>query len=989
MKPIKTQPPHFEWIGLPVRRQGALIIAIPVSCLIASILAISWLRDKTLEVRAQQENSIDIIKQTNYVYKTLVDAENGIRGYALTKRQEFLEPYLNAKSLLPKALQQLKTEISPSSPQHAEFQKIERNIQQTITVLDNTIATFNRQQLTGQQSQNLTNKFIEGKQKMDALQDMIAQFVVNEQQQQQQFNRQIKLWVKWTNTAQMAALVFGCLGAITSWYLFDRLQNQLEARESSLEKNKIHIQAVVDNAADAIITLDEQGEIKSFNRAAEGIFGYNTSDIIGKNFRQLLGETATYETTSDPLSYFIVTTTAKVCCCRRESIGRRKDNSRFFMDLAISEMRLPDRHLFIAICRDITEQRQADETVRNQAQLLDLANDSILVCNFNDCLTYWNQGSRRLYGWRKKETLGQNIHDLLKTEFPQPLPEIKETLLQQGYWEGELTQVKQDGTKVIVASRWTLQRDEQAQPVAILQINNDISEQKKIQNALRDSQQMLQLVIDNIPQYIFWKDRNCVYLGSNQKVAALSGLNSPAEIVGKTDYDLPIEPEKAKVYQEEDQQVIQTNTPIYHRIEKLSLPNNGKEIWIDVNKIPLTNASGEVVGILSTFDDISERRQAAAALAESEQRFRATFEQAAVGMAQASLDGKLLLVNQKLCDLLGRSAEELQNLRFQEFTHPEDLQMELKYLDQLLAGEINSYTIEKRYIRPDGEPVWANLMVSVLHHSDGNLSLFGVVEDIRDRKQAQEALLARADELAKMTAILAKTTTNLKKRNQELDQFAYVVSHDLKAPLRAIANLSSWIEEDLHEVMTSDTQQQMNLLRGRVHRMEALINGLLEYSRVGRIHTAVEVVNVSKLLMDVIDSLAPAPTYQIEVETPMPVFETQRLPLEQVFSNLISNAIKHNRKKAGYVKISAQDQGEFYEFSVADNGPGIAPQYHEKVFVIFSTLEARDKVENTGIGLSLVKKIVETQGGTIKLESNEGEGAIFRFTWPKKTTTHY
>jgi PAS domain S-box-containing protein len=378
-------------------------------------------------------------------------------------------------------------------------------------------------------------------------------------------------------------------------------------------------------------------------------------------------------------------------------------------------MRLPDGHLFIAICRDITEQRQADEMLRNQAQLLDLANDSILVCNFNDCLTYWNQGSRRLYGWRKKELLGQNIHNLLQTQFPQPVEEIKEMLLREGYWEGELTQVKQDGTKVIVASRWTLQRDEQAQPMAILQINNDITEQKKILNALRDSEQMLQLVINNIPQYIFWKDCNSVFLGSNQNVAVMFGFNSPEEIVGKTDYDLPIEPERAKIYQKEDQQVIKTNTPIYHRIEKLSLPKTGQEIWIDVSKIPLTNSSGEVVGILCTFDDITERRQAAAALVESEQRFRATFEQAAVGMAQASLDGKLLLVNQKLCDLLGRSAEKLQTMRFHEFTHPEDLQKELDYLDQLLAGEINSYTIEKRYIRPDGEPVWANLMVSVLH----------------------------------------------------------------------------------------------------------------------------------------------------------------------------------------------------------------------------------------------------------------------------------
>ncbi|HEY9300328.1 MAG TPA: ATP-binding protein, partial [Phormidium sp.] len=197
-------------------------------------------------------------------------------------------------------------------------------------------------------------------------------------------------------------------------------------------------------------------------------------------------------------------------------------------------------------------------------------------------------------------------------------------------------------------------------------------------------------------------------------------------------------------------------------------------------------------------------------------------------------------------------------------------------------------------------------------------------------------------------------------------------------------NLSSWIEEDLSESMTEDTLHQMNLLRGRVHRMEGLIEGLLQYSRVGRIEVPSEMVKVDKLLAEIIDSLAPPSGFEVKVEPGMPTFVTEKLPLQQVFSNLISNAIKHNRAESGHVTISVKDLDDFYEFSVADDGPGIAPQYHDKVFVIFQTLEARDKVENTGIGLSLVKKIVEGQGGTISLESAEGEGATFRFTWPKQ-----
>ena len=371
-------------------------------------------------------------------------------------------------------------------------------------------------------------------------------------------------------------------------------------------------------------------------------------------------------------------------------------------------------------------------------------------------------------------------------------------------------------------------------------------------------------------------------------------------------------------------------------------------------------------------------------IAESAQRFRDTFEQAAVGMAQASLDGKLLLVNQKLCDILGYSRQELIEKKFQEITFPEDLGSELELLNQLLAGKIKNYHVEKRYIGQDGELIWGNLTVSLLREQNGNQFLMGVVEDIRKRKQAEESLRLRAVELNWTAQTLAKTTSSLRKRNLELDQFAYVVSHDLKAPLRAIANLSSWIEEDLSDSMTEDTLHQMNLLRGRVHRMEALIEGLLQYSRIGRMQLASETVKIDELLAEIIDSLAPPSEFEVKVEPGMPTFVTERLPLQQVFANLISNAIKHNRAESGYVKISVKELDDFYEFSVTDNGPGIAPQYHDKVFVIFQTLEARDKVENTGIGLSLVKKIVEGQGGSISLESAEGEGATFGFTWPKQ-----
>ena len=257
-------------------------------------------------------------------------------------------------------------------------------------------------------------------------------------------------------------------------------------------------------------------------------------------------------------------------------------------------------------------------------------------------------------------------------------------------------------------------------------------------------------------------------------------------------------------------------------------------------------------------------------------------------------------------------------------------------------------------------------------------------DNITQNKQAELALHKRAEELTLVNTVLAQTTALLRKRNDELDQFAYVTSHDLKAPLRAIANLSEWIEEDLKDQLPEENQHQMHLLRGRVHRMEALINGLLEFSRVGRVQMPSAMVNVTTLLNEVIDSLGPPATFTIEVEPQMPTFMTKQLALQQVFSNLIHNAIQHHTRLDGYVKISVHDRLKHYEFAVTDDGPGIAREYHDKVFAIFQTLEARDHKESTGIGLAIVKKIVETEAGTITLESEVGLGSTFRFTWPKQ-----
>lgn len=306
-------------------------------------------------------------------------------------------------------------------------------------------------------------------------------------------------------------------------------------------------------------------------------------------------------------------------------------------------------------------------------------------------------------------------------------------------------------------------------------------------------------------------------------------------------------------------------------------------------------------------------------------------------------------------------------------------------LHHLLVGN-SDFSIDCEYPIPSGNRTqWFNLIASPLP-----VGALVIQRDITRRKIAEETThqLSQRQEDTETLRLrnlqLASLARSLKRSNDELDQYAYVTSHDLKAPLRGIANLSSWIEEDLGLLVTDHVRHQLDLLRGRVHRMEALIDGILAYSRVGRVAVRSERVDVGHLLKSVIDLLAPPPGFHIKIEGSMPALVAERIRIQQVFLNLISNAIKHHHHpERGQIIIRARDIGNCYEFSVTDDGPGIDPAYHHKIWMIFQTLRPRDQLEGTGVGLSLVRKIVEDQDGQIHLDSSPGHGSTFSFTWQK------
>jgi PAS domain S-box-containing protein len=271
--------------------------------------------------------------------------------------------------------------------------------------------------------------------------------------------------------------------------------------------------------------------------------------------------------------------------------------------------------------------------------------------------------------------------------------------------------------------------------------------------------------------------------------------------------------------------------------------------------------------------------------------------------------------------------------------------------------------------------------ISAADGSVESILSFGI--DVTDQVRTTRDLLAATRARDQALVVLAAERRRLEMINRELDQFAYAASHDLKAPLRGIANLAQWIEEDLQDQLNEGTREMLALMRSRMHRMEALIEGLLQFSRAGRVHDKPEHVDTGALVEDLVELLAPPEDTLIFIAPDMPTLSAERLPLQQVFSNLIGNAIKYTGGRDARIFVDVADIGDMYEFAVTDNGPGIAPEFHERVWGIFQSLQPHDKVEGTGIGLALVQKIVEARGGRVALASRPGEGSRFSFSWPK------
>lgn len=369
--------------------------------------------------------------------------------------------------------------------------------------------------------------------------------------------------------------------------------------------------------------------------------------------------------------------------------------------------------------------------------------------------------------------------------------------------------------------------------------------------------------------------------------------------------------------------------------------------------------------------DLSEKMAAQALLSEKEAVLTAAVKTSPVGFSLADVQGCVIEVNQAMADWFGYSPDEMIGMETIELVADEERASSLEDFAKLCSGELDSLMRQKQYKRKNGDYVWGQLSASAIKNQDQRIIFIAIqILDIHQSKT--------------MALLLEERNRALERSNTELDQFAYVASHDLKAPLNAIEKLASWIEEDCGDLLPDASKPHLQLLKGRAQRMSKLLDDLLMYSRVGRVAQDISDINLRNLARDIFEFQDVGDNFKLEA--PDLQVQLPRTPLELVLRNLIANAIKHHHRNTGVIHISCTPDAKGYALKVSDDGPGIPPHLHNKAMQMFQTLRPRDEREGSGMGLALCKKIIDFYQGNIRIESDGSQGTSIYLYWPKVIT---
>jgi PAS domain S-box-containing protein len=643
---------------------------------------------------------------------------------------------------------------------------------------------------------------------------------------------------------------------------------------------------------------------------------------------------------------------------------------------------------------DVTSGKEAEAALRDSEErwraTIDSASEGMLIYDRSLAIVSVNRAAERIIGLAAEKLIGRNgftsILPCVKEDGSPLRPDERPTSITVRTGEpqsGRIVGIKRKDGRGSDSVTWLsvntafLRRDDESGYYGLISTVSNITVQREAEARLRESEArfrrtfelagsgMAHIGLDR--RFIRVNRRLCEILGYPEaELLRLTGR----EISHPDDLDI-INEQRPALYAGEIDAV---------RVEKRYLRKDGRIVWVHFSMTVERDAGGKPLYEIAVYDDITAQLDAQLRLRESEARFRQTFELAASGICHV-IKGRFVRVNRSLCEILGYSEEQLLDKSVKDVSHPEDRDVTDAERERIRRGEIDSARFEKRYLHADGRTVWCEVAIALVRDVFGAPQYeVAIFDDITDRKRAEAALRDAHEEL--------------KRSNAELEQFAYVASHDLQEPLRMVASYTQLLERRYEARLDGDAREFMAYIVDGASRMKQLIEDLLAYSRVGTKGGAFTMVPAEAALRRALFNLRAAVEEAGAVVTydPMPTLPADEVQLGQLLQNLIGNALKFRSNSVPRIHIGVKELGQEWQFEVRDNGIGIEPQYYERIFMVFQRLHNKGEYPGTGIGLAICKKVVERHGGRIWVESRLADGpdrgSSFFFTLPKERRNH-
>ena len=814
------------------------------------------------------------------------------------------------------------------------------------------------------------------------------------------------------------------ISVIDSGYLV-QIQDVTESKkiEKRLKRNEKEYRELVENANSIIIKMDKKGRITFFNEFAEKFFGFKREEVIGKN---VIG-TIVPETESsgrnlheligmiieDPESHVnmenenitrdgrkiwvswtnkgiynnngevtgILSTGTDISKRRHAEVELQKAHNN--MELIVRNRTSELNESNNALRKEIEERKQVEEALIKSGNYLDKIINSIADPVFvKDKQHRWvlvNDAYCTLIGYSREELLEKSDYDFLPLHEANIFWEKDEEVFKTGVEnvnEEEFTD--SDGNLHVIVTKKTLYTDISGEQY-IVAIIRDITERKKAENELRRNERKLKIAMD-MAKLVSWEyDVSSNLYTFDDQFYRLYGTTMDKEGGSKMSPEMYarkfLPPEESSIVKEEIAEALKTDDPDFSgKVEHSIIMADGEKRFILVRYEIIKDAKGRTIKIYGVNQDITERKMAEKELKESEQKYRTLFNSSPDSTILIGTDGTLMDVNYAAQEITGLSKGNLIGKNFTELglLLDEEMPLHIEKVSQVLRGKsLKPY--ESRFIDRNGKVRYAETYLKALKKDDEIFAFNVIAHDITERKKAEEKLKEIIDEL--------------ERSNYELQQFAYITSHDLQEPLRTIASFTQLLERRYGGQLDSDADEFIEFIVDAAVRMKEMIQGLLEYSRVGTQKVEFKEVDMNMELDQALSNLhALINKNKAEITHDLlPNVMADPDQMVRVFQNLISNAIKFRKPDEPpkiHISYQIDKENSEYIFKVSDNGIGIEKEYKDKIFEVFKRLHAMGKYEGTGIGLSVVKKIIEQYNGRIWVKSELGNGSTFYFTIP-------